>query len=209
WRTAPDELRELVEAVDDADFQFAAHAIGDAAIDALLTAVESVDAADERHRIEHAEVLTGDLVERLAASPLVVSAQPNFHRWAEPGGLYDERLGERRERTNRFRDLVDAGAQLVFGSDCMPLDPLYGIQQAVTAPEQGQRLTVTEALRTYTRGGAYAGFDEDRLGTVTSGMAADFVVLSESPWDVPDDDIAGIQVVLTVSDGDVIFDGRA
>ncbi|NLV15047.1 amidohydrolase [Haloarcula argentinensis] len=206
WRTDPDALRELVSAVDDAGLQFAAHAIGDAAIDALLSAIESVDAADERHRVEHAEVLTGDLVEQLAASPLVVSAQPNFHRWAAPGGLYDERLGERRELTNRFRDLVDAGAQLAFGSDCMPLSPLYGIQQAVTAPEPSQRLTVDEALRAYTSGAAYAGFDEDRMGTITAGSVADFTVLSTSPWAVPSDEISDIAVALTVSDGDVVFD---
>jgi len=197
WRTDPDTLRELVAAVDDAGLQFAAHAIGDAAIDALLSTIESVDAADERHRVEHAEILTGDLVERLAASPLVVSAQPNFHRWAAPGGLYDERLGERRALTNRFRDLADAGARLAFGSDCMPLSPLYGVQQAVTAPEPSQRLTVDEALRAYTHGGAYAGFDEDRMGTVTPGSVADFAVLSASPWDVPDGDISDITVSLT------------
>ena len=206
WRTDPDALQELVAAVDDAGLQFAAHAIGDAAIDALLSTIESVDAADERHRVEHAEILTGDLVERLAASPLVVSAQPNFHRWAAPGGLYDERLGERRALTNRFRDLADAGVRLAFGSDCMPLSPLYGVQQAVTAPEPSQRLTVDEALRAYTHGGAYAGFDEDRMGTVTPGSVADFAVLSASPWDVPDGDISDITVSLTVSDGEVVFD---
>jgi len=195
-----------VSAVDDAGLQFAAHAIGDAAIDALLSAIESVDAADERHRVEHAEVLTGDLVERLAASPLVVSAQPNFHRWAAPGDLYDERLGERRGLTNRFRDLVDAGAQLAFGSDCMPLSPLYGVQQAVTAPEPSQRLTVGKALRAYTSGAAYAGFDEDRMGTVTPGSVADFAVLSASPWEVPNGEISDIDVTMTVSAGDIVFD---
>ncbi|EMA28685.1 amidohydrolase [Haloarcula japonica] len=205
WRTDPDALRELVLAVDDAGLQFAAHAIGDAAIDALLSAIESVDAADERHRVEHAEVLTGDLVERLAASPLVVSAQPNFHRWAAPGGLYDERLDERRELTNRFRDLLDADARLAFGSDCMPLSPLYGVQQAVTAPEPSQRLTVDEALRAYTSGAAYAGFDEDRMGTVAPGSVADFTVLSGSPWEVPDGEISDIPTTLTVSGGDVVF----
>ncbi|MDT3434420.1 amidohydrolase [Haloarcula sp. 1CSR25-25] len=209
WRTDPDALRELVAAVDDAGLQFAAHAIGDAAIDALLAAIESVDAADQRHRVEHAEVLTGDLVARLAASPLVVSAQPNFHRWAAPGGLYDERLGERRRLTNRFRDLADASARLAFGSDCMPLSPLYGVQQAVTGPEPSQRLTVGEALRAYTTEAAYAGFDEDRMGTVAPGMVADFAVLAASPWEVPDGDISDIAVTLTASDGDVVFDSRA
>jgi len=42
---------------------------------------------------------------------------------------------------------------------------------------------VTEALRAYTRGAAYAGFDEDRLGTVEPGKCADFAVLDASPWE--------------------------
>ncbi|WP_276272804.1 amidohydrolase [Haloarcula litorea] len=211
WRLPPAELRELVAEVADADLQLAAHAIGDAAVEVVLETVADAagdDAAAARHRVEHAEVLTGDLVERLADSDLVVSAQPNFHRWAAPDGLYADRLGDRRVETNRFRDLLDAGATLAFGSDCMPLGPLYGIERAVTAPGPGQRLTVGEAVRAYTHGGAVAGFDEDRLGTVEPGKLADFAVLAESPWAVGDDAIADVDVTLTVSGGEVVFDDR-
>jgi len=66
---------------------------------------------------------------------------------------------------------------------------------------------VTEALRAYTRGAAYAGFDEDRLGTVERGKRADFVVLDESPWAAPDS-IRGIDLSMTVVDGDIVYDGR-
>jgi len=208
WRLPPGRLREFVAAVDEAALQFATHAIGDAAIEAVLDAAASVDADGARHRVEHAEVLTGDLVERLADSSLVVSAQPNFHRWAEPGGLYDDRLGDRRPQTNRFRDLVDAGATLAFGSDCMPLGPLYGIERAVTAPEPGQRLTVDEAVDAYTRGAAYAGFDEDRMGTVEPGKLADFVVLDRSPWAVDPGEVGDLDVRMTVSGGRVVHDAR-
>jgi predicted amidohydrolase YtcJ len=137
----------------------------------------------------------------------VVSAQPNFLKWAGEGGLDDARLGpERRRATNRFGALRGAGARLAFGSDCMPLDPLFGVDRAVNAPTDEQRLPVTEALRAYTAGGAYAGFDEDRLGTVAVGKRGDFVALSASPWET--DNVAGIDVELTVVDGDVVHDGR-
>jgi predicted amidohydrolase YtcJ len=133
--------------------------------------------------------------------------QPNFLKWAREGGLYAARLGdERRLASNRFSDLLDAGADLAFGSDCMPLDPLYGVQQAVTAPDDRQRPSVTEALRAYTGGAAYAGFDEDRLGTVEAGTLADLVVLDRSPWDVSPDAIADIDVRATVVGGEVVFD---
>lgn len=87
----------------------------------------------------------------------------------------------------------------------MPLGPLFGVEQAVTAPAEGQRLTVTQALRAYTRGAAYAGFDEDRLGTLTVGKRADLVVLDASPWAVPADAVADVDVTHTVVDGSVVY----
>ncbi len=205
WVVDPDDLADLVERVDDAGLQFVAHAIGDEAIEAVLDALSGTD--DNRHRIEHAEVLTDDLVARLATAEVVVSAQPNFLKWADEGGLYDARLGpERRRATNRFRDLVDAGATLAFGSDCMPLDPLAGIDNAVTAPDPAQRLDVAEALRAYTVGGAYAGFDEADRGTIERGKHADLVALAASPWEA--DDVADIDVALTAVGGDIVHDAR-
>jgi predicted amidohydrolase YtcJ len=205
WVTDPEDLAALIERVDDAALQMATHAIGDAAIERVVSAYE--DAGGQRHRVEHAEVLTDDLLERLASGDLVVSAQPNFLKWAREGGLYDQRLGEQRRReSNRFRELLDRGATLAFGSDGMPLDPLFGIEQAVTASDDRQRLTVDEALRAYTLGGAYAGFDEATLGTVEPGKRGDLVALSASPWET--DEIAAIDVALTVVDGEVVYDGR-
>jgi predicted amidohydrolase YtcJ len=205
WVVDPEQLAALVERVDSAGLQMTAHAIGDEAIAATLDAFEGTDG--QRHRIEHAEVLTDELIERLAAADVVVSAQPNFLKWAREGGLYTERLGdERRVASNRFGALQEAGATLVFGSDCMPLDPLFGVDQVVNPPAPEQGLSVTEALRAYTAGGAYAGFDEDRLGSIEVGKRADFTVLAESPWET--DDIAGIDVEMTVVGGDVVYDGR-
>ncbi|MFH5799903.1 amidohydrolase [Haladaptatus sp. CMAA 1911] len=209
WVVSPEELDEIVERADGAGFQVTAHAIGDEAIEAVLDAYEKTeDAGEKRHRVEHVELATDEQIERFAESGVVASVQPNFLKWAQPDGLYDARLGgERRTRTNRYRTLLDAGAHLAFGSDCMPLDPLLGIHQTVNAPVEEQRLSVTEALRAYTLGAAYAGFDEDDLGTVEKGKRADFVVLDRSPWEHADD-IENIDVAMTVVDGTVVFDGR-
>ncbi len=205
WVVPPAALETLVERVDDAGLQMTTHAIGDAAIEATLDAYEDTDG--ERHRIEHVEVLTDELVERLAATDVVVSAQPNFLKWAREKGLYAGRLGdERRRDSNRFRTLVDCGVTLAFGSDCMPLDPLFGVAQAVDAPAPQQELSVFEALRAYTHGAAVAGFDEHRMGTVVPGNCADLVALAESPWTAGD--IADIDVDLTVVGGDIVHDAR-
>ncbi|GAB3668075.1 amidohydrolase [Halopiger thermotolerans] len=209
WVVDPDDLAALVERADEEDFQLTVHAIGDEAIEETLTRLEeTADPAGSRHRIEHAELATDEQFERMAEAGIVASMQPNFHRWADDGGLYDQRLGEeRRKRTNRFRRAFEAGAPLAFGSDCMPLDPLLGVHHAVNAPTEAQRLSVTEALRAYTRGAAYAGFDEDRVGTLEVGKRADLVVLEESPWEHADR-IDEIDVAMTVVDGEPVFDGR-
>ena len=202
WVVAPDELAAIADLVDDLGLQLAIHAIGDEAIDvALGTLPEDPDA---RHRIEHAELPPSDLSRW--PDGVVASMQPNFLRWAREGGLYEARLGEERTAAvNPFSAMLEAGTSVAFGSDCMPLDPLYGVQQAVTAPQERQRLTVTEALRTYTWGSAYAGHAEDRSGTVEAGKRADFVVIEESPWEVDPDRIADVDVAMTVVDGEVVY----
>ncbi|KYH26550.1 imidazolonepropionase [Halalkalicoccus paucihalophilus] len=209
WVVTLDELRGLVGRADEEGFQLSAHAIGDAAIEEVLDTFETTtDPGGARHRIEHAELLSESAIERFADSGVVASVQPNFLKWAGENGLYADRLGdERRSQTNRYRDLLDAGANLAFGSDCMPLDPLLGIHHAVNAPAPDQRLSITEALRAYTSGAAYAGFDEERLGTVEAGKVADLVVLSESPWESLNA-IREIDVVMTLVDGEVVYDAR-
>ena len=210
WVVEPDDLRSFVDRADDLDCQFTAHAIGDEAVDATLDAYEPTEnPGDARHRVEHVELASDEAIERFADLGVVASCQPNFLQWAQPGGLYDQRLGEdRRKRSNRYRDLLDAGVDLAFSSDVMPMDPLLGVHHAVNAPAAGQRLSVTEALRAYTLGGAYAGFDEDRMGTVEAGKHADLVILDDDPWSVDPQAIRDVDVAMTVVDGDVVYDAR-
>ncbi|MFB6106392.1 MAG: amidohydrolase [Halobacteriaceae archaeon] len=205
WVTPPADLRAVVDRAAGEGLQVAAHAIGDAAVEATLDAFEA--APGERHRVEHAELATDDHLARMAERGVVASMQPNFHRWAGDGGLYERRLGSaRRDRTNRLTAARDAGVRLAFGSDCMPLSPLVGVHHAVTAPTDAQRLDVTAALRAYTGGGAYAGFAEDRRGTVAPGRDADLVALDGSPWTASD--VRDVDVALTVVGGAVVYDGR-
>ncbi|WP_372911111.1 amidohydrolase [Salinigranum sp.] len=209
WVVPPAELHELVTRADAAGLQVTAHAIGDEAVDAVLDAFEAAsgDDRERRHRIEHAELADDEAIERMREAGVVASVQPNFLKWADEGGLYERRLGSRRTETNRYRAMLDAGVALAFGSDCMPLDPLLGVSHAVDAPHEAQRLSVTEALRAYTAGGAYAGFDEDRLGTLSVGARADLVALDESPWET--DAVADVDPVLTVVDGRVVYESTS
>jgi hypothetical protein len=209
WVVDPDELQAIVDRADGEGFQLTVHAIGDEAVRETVAAFENCDDPGEaRHRVEHAELVDQDVLDRMAQAGIVASCQPNFLKWAGEDGLYQNRLGEeRRRRSNAYRELLDAGVPLAFGSDCMPLDPLLGVHHAVNAPDDRQRLSVTEALRAYTTGSAYAGFDEDRLGTIEDGKLADVVVLEESPWE-REEAIAEIDVTLTIVDGEVVYDSR-
>lgn len=206
WVVELETLHALVEEVETEDFQVAIHAIGDEAIEETLSAIEQADdPGGARHRIEHVELANDDHIHRLANTGVIASMQPNFLQWAGDGGLYETALGERATQMNRFKALKDAGVNLAFGSDSMPLDPLFGIHCAVNAPGASQRLTVDEAIEAYTQGSAYAGFDEDRLGHLEVGALADCVILDRSPW-ANTETIEDIEVTHTIVGGEVAFE---
>jgi predicted amidohydrolase YtcJ len=160
------------------------HAIGDRGIDSVLRGHQKAGGREQverqRHTIIHAEFLTPPLLKRVKQLGLMLLMQPNFvHRWGLPGGMYEQRLGAKRAQLlNNFRRVLDAGVRLAFGSDCMPMDPLYGIFSAATHPSPATRITVEEALRCYTADAAYASFEEAEKGSLAVGKLADFVVLS-------------------------------
>jgi len=136
-----------------------------------------------RHRIEHFELPRRMHLARARRLGLCISMQPNFiGNWSGPGSLYVDRLGAKRDwESNPLRRVVDEGLPLAFGSDGMPVSPLYGLHWAVNGPYPGQRLTVDEAVDRYTAWGAWFGFDEEVKGRIEPGLLADLVVLDEDP----------------------------
>jgi hypothetical protein len=202
----PEELFQIVKRAREHGWQVMAHAIGDRAIGMVLDAYERAGVGpDDRYRIEHFELATDEHLERAAELGIVASMQPNFVKWAGPGGLYETRLGaERAGRIDPHRLVLDNRIRLACGSDCMPLGPLFGIHQAVNAPHPDQRLTVEEALRCYTLGGAYASFEEGLKGSLAPGKLADLVVLSADPREHPEE-IEKMQVEMTFVGGELVF----
>lgn len=200
------DLNRLVKRAHDHGLQVMIHAIGDRAIDAALEALAYASAtAAHRHRIEHAELLSDSQIARMRELGIIASMQPNFLQWSGPGGLYETRLGpERDAQIDPHRKVLDADVQLAFGSDGMPFGPLYGIHCAVHAPHPDQRISVEEAIRAYTLGAAYAGFEEQRMGSLEPGKLADFVVLSHDP--VHAKDIKEIKVERTYLAGQCVFE---
>lgn len=199
---SPKELLSILETAHRAGFQTATHAIGDAAIEVVLDALEAVQRGaprrDARHRIEHFELPDDDVLRRARAAGIVASCQPNFIGWCSgPGGTYERRLGpSRAARNTPFRRIRRRGIPLCFGSDGMPYGPLYGLHWAVNGFFPDQRISVEEAVRAYTSGGAHASFEEDLKGVLALGRLADFVVLRGDPFRDPER-IEGIRVEST------------
>jgi predicted amidohydrolase YtcJ len=227
YADAPDEQGWLIldpavaaarmEAVHLAGLQICLHAIGDAAnsialdLFADLLARHPVATGEgPRHRIEHASVIDDSAAERFAELGLVAVVQPSFIT-SECAWLTDRVGPERTGRVYAYRTLLDAGVVLAGSSDA-PLgspDVLAGIGAAVTRHgfEPAQALTPAEAVSMYTRGGALAQQREDVTGSLTEGLRADLVVLSDDPTAIAPAGIADIDVCLTVVGGGGVHQG--
>lgn len=185
------ELDVLVKCVHSQDLQMAFHAIGDEAVRVILNAYEkTIDPTNpRRHRIEHAELIGPDLIERASQLHLILSVQPMFeHIWGQEDGMYAERLGDRRRWTNPYRSLLDAGIRIAAGSDA-PIttpDPAQGISAFLNHPVAEERITPEEAVAAYTYHGAYAMHMEDKIGSITPSLVADILVYDADPFETLD-----------------------
>jgi len=202
-------------------FQVCAHAIGDRANRETLRAYRRLreafpEIAAARLRMEHAQVVHPADLSAFGDLRLIASIQPTHAttdmRWAEA------RLGRERLRgAYAWRSLLKAGATLAGGSDAPiePLSPLAGAYAAVTRqdaagnPRGGfrpeERLTIREALDLYTRGAAYAAFEEGERGSLRPGALADLVVLSADPFRAAPKELLEITVDYTILDGAVVY----
>ncbi|MFC9081106.1 amidohydrolase [Streptomyces sp. NPDC057062] len=191
-----------VVACTEAGLQAGFHAIGDAAVVAV---VEGVRAAAEkvgltrvraaRHRVEHAEMLTPETVAAFAELGLTASVQPAFDAlWGGDDGMYAQRLGAERARTlNPFAALLRAGVPLAFGSDSpvTPLDPWGTVRAAAFHRTPGHRVSVRAAFTAHTRGG-WRAVGRDDAGVLVPGAPADYAVwrTDELIVQAPDDRVA-------------------
>jgi predicted amidohydrolase YtcJ len=205
------EYKFLLETANELGLQVSTHAIGNRGIDLVIRSHEKTSKAEGvrklRHNIIHAEQLSPSLIERVKQLDMLLLQQPNFvHRWGLPGGMYDIRLGpERAEQLNNFRRILDAGIKVAFGSDCMPMDPMYGVYSATSHPNPAVRITIEEAIRLYTADAAYASFEENVKGTLEVGKFADFIILSENPLQVKSEDLKNVKVLETYVGGQCVF----
>ena len=214
-------MRDRMMRADAAGLQICTHAIGDAGISAILDIYGEIEKAygsrDRRWRIEHAQHMAAKDFDRFAQLHVIASVQP-YHaiddgRWAE------SRIGhDRASRTYAFRTFLDHGVRLALGTDwdVAPLDPMLTLYAATTrATLDGknpkgwfseQKLTIQEAIEAYTMGSAYAEFQENEKGSITTGKLADMVLLSDDVLRIDPVKIRDVKVLKTWVGGNLTYD---
>ncbi|USK67894.1 amidohydrolase [Peribacillus frigoritolerans] len=216
----PETIKKWVVAADKEGFSIRFHAIGDGAIRLALDAYEKAQKTngkrDSRHSVEHIEVIHPDDIHRFSELGVTVSMQPDHLAMSERG-VYTEQIGAEREKyVFSINTLQKTGAKLAFGTD-FPIDilnPLLQIYRAVTRIDSSGKtvwlphecITLAEALKAYTSGPAYGTFREQELGTLEAGKLADIIVLERNLFEVLVEEIPDIKVLLTIVDGQVVYD---
>ncbi|MFQ5933690.1 MAG: amidohydrolase, partial [Dehalococcoidia bacterium] len=212
-----DQMDMLYEKAHGAGFQLTAHAVGDRAIEMVITAMERAFSKeprpDPRPRIEHCALLDVGLIGRIKRMGLVPAAQPVFFHEFGDGYLRD--YGTRTRYMFPSRTLLEQGVPVAASSDSPVTtnDPFLGMYEAMTRATSGgqtvydeETVSLAQAIRMYTRNGAYAAYEEDSKGSLEPGKLADLAVLSSPILNLSAQDVRGLQADMTVVAGEVVFD---
>ena len=209
---------EMIGFANSVGMQVAVHAIGDACLDRVLSALDRALAKnpreDHRHGIVHCQITRADQLKKMAEMKLHIYAQSIFLDYDIQ--IVEPRVGAEMAATSySWKTLKDTGATVSNGTDCPVELPfaLGGIQCAVTRKTLKGRgpylpheaFSVQEALDSYTVAGAYASFEEQIKGRIAPGMIADFVVLGGNPFETNENAIKDIPVCATYLGGKAVY----
>lgn len=205
---SPADLRAFLARALEAGEQPMFHAVGDAAIDELLDALEATGGEKWkalRPRIEHGDLMEPAHFDRAKRLGVVLVQNPSHFMLAP---LFKARVGERISRSALVKSAVTAGVPFAIGTDG-PLNPYLNIMFAtVNEVNPREALTVEEALAAYTRGSAYAEHREADKGTLEPGKLADFAILSQDIFMVAPPELPKTTSVVTVVGGRIVHEAR-
>lgn len=199
-----ERLEYFMRRAMNSGFQVNTHAIGDNAnmivLDNYETLIAETNSRDLRHRIEHAQILRYEDILRFAELGVIPAMQAT-HATSDKN-MAQDRVGEVRiQGAYAWRKLLEAGAIIANGSD-FPVEspnPFWGLHAAVTRQDQNneppggwfpeESMTREEAFASFTIDAAYAGHQEDILGTLEPGKKADFILLDRDLFTIPAQEI--------------------
>ena len=214
-----EQFDELITLAHENGMQIAIHAIGDGILDRILLSYEKAFAAcpreDHRSGVVHVQLTRPDQLKKMQKLKLHAYIQSIFLDYDI--NIVEARAGKELASTSyAFHTLKHMGLHVSNGTDCPVEMPraLHGIQCAVTrctlsgkGPYRAEEaMSVEEALLSYTAEGAHAAFEESVKGKIQPGMLADFVVLSDSPFAVPENKISAIAVEKTYLGGACVYE---
>ncbi|MDR0708207.1 MAG: amidohydrolase [Treponema sp.] len=213
-------LRGLIEKAHKHGMQVIVHAIGDAALEEAIKGFEALGDPRNplRHGIVHCQISDKTLLSRMAKSNILALVQPIF--LSSDLYIVESRVGAALASTSyAWGSMERLGIRASYGTDAPvePLNPLLGIACAVTRkdlskqyPENGfypeECVDVYTAVDNYTTAGAYAHFDENRLGRIQAGYEADMVLLDRDIFTIPPDEIPSAHVLWTMISGETVFE---
>lgn len=213
-------LKPLFDTVIGAKFQLSFHAIGDLAnrlaLDQYEATYNTIGGKALRHRIEHAQVVNIKDIPRFKTLNIIPSMQPT-HATSDMN-MAQDRVGLSRLRgAYAWQTFLKQGSPVAFGSD-FPVElanPFFGLHAAVTRqdrknqPDGGwikqEAVTLQQAFKGFTLDAAYAAHQEDKLGTLTKGKWADFILVDQDIFSIPANDIWKTQVLETWIAGKQVF----
>ncbi|GMV08015.1 MAG: amidohydrolase [Gemmatimonadota bacterium] len=217
--TPVEDVAETARLAAEHGYQLCVHAIGDRANREVLDVYAETFLAhpamtDHRWRIEHAQHLHPADIQRFGQLGVIASMQ-GIHATSD-GPWVEPKLGARRAEEGAYvwQKLMQSGALVTNGTDAPveDVDPLASyyatVSRMMSTGERfypGQRMSRMEALKSYTINNAYAAFEEDVKGTLTPGKLADVTVLSKNILAVPEEEIPGTTVEMTIVGGEVVY----
>ncbi len=219
----PEVMAAYIQKAAQNGLQVAVHAIGDDAMDTVISCFETVTKEGNnplRHGIVHCQITDRPLISRMTANDIVALVQPIF--LASDMHIAQSRVGRELASTSyAFGTMERLHMHVAYGSDCPveTLNPLKGIACAVSRADPDdtlgnaffpeERVDVYTAVDSYTQGSAYATFDEERMGRIYPGYLADLVLLDRDIFAIPAEEIGDAQVLFTMVGGEIAYQRNA
>src|SRR5687767_1225764 len=205
----------VVRDLNRLDWRVASHAVGDAAIDLVLSAYEKANAersiVNRRWSIEHAFIGRPDHLPRMKALGLAISAQN--HLFLAGPSLVRYWGATRASISTPARMYLDAGLQVSSGTDApvVPYPPLWTLYHFITRDTitggvlgPDQRVTRQQAVRMATINNAWLNMEERTKGSIEPSKLADLVILNEDPLTCPEPRLRDAKVLATIVGGKVV-----